>query len=72
MTVSLSIRACTAGWAPSAFRSSRGSKTEFSGQKPEDFMDEEVNFMRSSLACMSSVLNHVIKPMLHGIYRSSR
>ena len=54
----LSIRACTAGWAPSAFRSSRGSKTEFSGQRPEDFMDEEVNVMRSSLACMSSVLNH--------------
>ena len=33
---------CHAGWTPSTFRSSRGSKAEFSGQKPEDFMDAEV------------------------------
>lgn len=32
-----------AGWTPSSFVSSRGKKAEYSKQKPEDFMDQEVN-----------------------------
>ena len=31
-----------AGWTPSNFVSSKGKKSEFSGQRPEDFMDDEV------------------------------
>lgn len=30
------------GWSPSGFISSREKKADYSQQKPEDFMDEEV------------------------------
>ncbi len=30
------------GWNPSSFKSTRGERSEFGGQRPEDFMDEEV------------------------------
>lgn len=33
----------TLGWTPSSFVSSRVKKADYSRQKPEDFMDQEVN-----------------------------
>ena len=57
-----------AGWAPSTFRSSRDSKAEFSGQKPEDFMDAEVSQRSTDFLDLSLNISCEIQDLgAHGI-----
>ena len=49
------------GWTPSSFVSSRVKKAEYSHQKPEDFMDQEVSGCMV-VVCMTSML---VSQILH-------
>lgn len=44
------------GWAPSSFLSSKSKKSEFSGQRPEDYMDAEVRYFHCFLENFVSII----------------